>query len=68
MPGMTGLELLPHAKAILPDLPIIMITAYGDAATLRHAREGGADDRCFVVNTPIAPYAAMPAANPGGPG
>src|SRR5262249_4033734 len=27
MPGMTGLELLPKAKAARPDVPIIMITA-----------------------------------------
>ncbi|MGH6725711.1 MAG: response regulator, partial [Pseudolabrys sp.] len=31
MPGMSGLELLPKAKAARPDVPIIMITAYGDA-------------------------------------
>jgi CheY-like chemotaxis protein len=43
MPGMTGLELLPRVKAVRPDLPIIMITAYGDPATLRRATEGGAD-------------------------
>jgi CheY-like chemotaxis protein len=43
MPGMTGLELLPRVKALRPDLPIIMITAYADAAMLRLAREGGAD-------------------------
>ena len=43
MPGMTGLELLPHVREMLPDLPIIMITAYGDAATLRRAKEAGAD-------------------------
>ncbi len=43
MPGMTGLELLPHVKALRPDLPIIMITAYGDAATLQRARDAGAD-------------------------
>jgi CheY-like chemotaxis protein len=43
MPGMTGLELLPKAKALRPDLPIIMITAYGDAQTLRLARAGGAE-------------------------
>ena len=30
MPGMSGLELLPRAKAVRPDVPIIMITAYGD--------------------------------------
>jgi CheY-like chemotaxis protein len=43
MPGMTGLELLPRAKAARPDVPIIMITAYGDAETKRKALENGAD-------------------------
>jgi len=43
MPGMSGLELLPHAKAARPDVPIIMITAYGDAETKRKALEGGAE-------------------------
>ena len=42
MPGMTGLELLPKAKALRPDVPIIMITAYGDAETRRKAIERGA--------------------------
>jgi CheY-like chemotaxis protein len=43
MPGMTGLELLPKAKAIRPDVPVIMITAYGDAETKRQALEFGAE-------------------------
>jgi len=43
MPGMSGLELLPKAKASRPDVPIIMITAYGDAETRRKALEGGAE-------------------------
>jgi CheY-like chemotaxis protein len=43
MPGMTGLELLPKAKAMRPDVPIIMITAYGDAETKRKALESGAE-------------------------
>jgi DNA-binding response OmpR family regulator len=43
MPGMTGLELLPKAKAARPDVPIIMITAYGDAETKRTALENGAE-------------------------
>ena len=43
MPGMTGLELLPKARAARPDVPIIMITAYGDAETKRKALEGGAE-------------------------
>jgi len=43
MPGMSGLELLPKAKAMRPDVPIIMITAYGDAETKRRALESGAE-------------------------
>jgi CheY-like chemotaxis protein len=43
MPGMSGLELLPKAKAMRPDVPIIMITAYGDSATKQKALEGGAE-------------------------
>src|SRR5690349_23267684 len=42
MPGMSGLELLPKAKAARPDVPVIMITAYGDADTRRRALESGA--------------------------
>ncbi len=43
MPGMTGLEMLPKVKALRPEVPVIMITAYGDAETKRRAIEGGAD-------------------------
>jgi len=43
MPGMSGLEMLPKAKAARPDVPVIMITAYGDAETRRKAMEGGAE-------------------------
>jgi CheY-like chemotaxis protein len=43
MPGMSGLELLPKARSARPDVPIIMITAYGDAETKRKAFEGGAE-------------------------
>ncbi len=43
MPGMSGLELLPKAKAARPDVPVIMITAYGDDNTRRKAIEGGAE-------------------------
>jgi CheY-like chemotaxis protein len=43
MPGMSGLELLPRARALRPDVPIIMITAYGDAETKRRALENGAE-------------------------
>jgi CheY-like chemotaxis protein len=43
MPGMSGLELLPKARAARPDVPVIMITAYGDAETKRKALENGAE-------------------------
>ena len=43
MPGMSGLELLPKAKAIRPDVPIIVITAYGDPETNRRALASGAE-------------------------
>jgi len=43
MPGMSGLELLPKARAARPDVPVIMITAYGDGDTRRKALEGGAE-------------------------
>ena len=42
MPGMTGLEMLPKVKEIRPEVPVIMITAYGDPDTRRKALEGGA--------------------------
>jgi CheY-like chemotaxis protein len=42
MPGMTGLEMLPKVKEMRPDVPVIMITAYGDAETRRKALASGA--------------------------
>ena len=47
---MSGLELLPKARAARPDVPIIMITAYGDAETKRKALESGAE---AVLTKPI---------------
>ena len=51
MPGMSGLELLPKAKALRPDVPVIMITAYGDAETKRKALENGAEALPNTVET-----------------
>src|SRR6201984_3564604 len=42
MPGMSGLEMLPKVRAVRPNVPVIMITAYGDEATKRKAAELGA--------------------------
>jgi CheY-like chemotaxis protein len=43
MPGMSGLEMLPEVRARRPDVPVIMITAYGDTETRRKAIERGAE-------------------------
>jgi CheY-like chemotaxis protein len=43
MPGMSGLDLLPKIKVLRPNVPVIMITAYGDAETKRKALENGAE-------------------------
>jgi len=50
MPGMSGLELLPKVRAAHPEMPVIMITAYGDADTHRRALECGAGG---VMSKPI---------------
>ncbi|MGY3602683.1 MULTISPECIES: response regulator [unclassified Bradyrhizobium] len=42
MPGMSGLEMLPELRARRPDVPVIMITAYGDAETRKTALDRGA--------------------------
>jgi CheY-like chemotaxis protein len=43
MPGMSGLDLLPHIKTERPDIPVFMVTAYGDDNTRKLALERGAD-------------------------
>jgi two-component system, response regulator, stage 0 sporulation protein F len=42
MPGMDGLTLLGEIKSRFPDLPVIMVTAYGDDERRRRAVEYGA--------------------------
>jgi CheY-like chemotaxis protein len=42
MPGMDGLELLAEIKQRRPDLPVVMVTAYGDNDRRRRADELGA--------------------------
>jgi CheY-like chemotaxis protein len=50
MPGMTGLELLGRMKQDRPELPVLMITAYGDDNTRQKAMSMGADE---FVTKPI---------------
>ena len=42
MPGMDGLQLLGEIKERFPDLPVMMVTAYGDEERRRLAGEYGA--------------------------
>jgi two-component system, response regulator, stage 0 sporulation protein F len=42
MPGMDGLTLLQRVKAERPELPVMMVTAYGDDERRRRASEYGA--------------------------
>jgi len=44
MPGMSGLELLSQVKHILPNLPVVMITAYGDSENRNQAYNMGATE------------------------
>jgi len=42
MPGMDGLQLLAEIKQRRPDLPVMMVTAYGDDERRRRATQHGA--------------------------
>ena len=50
MPGMSGLELLDEVKSRAPDLPVLMVTAYGDKGTETDAIKRGA---MGVVSKPV---------------
>src|SRR3954468_15676332 len=44
MPDMGGIELLREARQLLPDVAVIMMTAFGTEETGREAKKLGADD------------------------
>lgn len=50
MPGLTGLDVLSRIRQRYPELPVILITAFGDALTHRRARALGAVD---VIDKPF---------------
>jgi len=78
MPGMSGLEL--HAELCLraADLPVVIMTAYGDVATARGALKAGAtdflekpiDDAVLidVLQSAIDVHAALRRGSPAGKG
>jgi DNA-binding response OmpR family regulator len=51
MPGLTGLDILPRIKKIQPEVPIIVITAFGTEEVRRKAFERGAN---AYLEKPIA--------------
>jgi len=50
MPGIDGLQLLDEIKQRRPDLPVMMVTAYGDDERRRRAHELGASE---FINKPV---------------
>lgn len=52
MPGMSGLDLLKSIKAAYPNLPMLMMTAYG---TIDDAVQAMRDGACNYMSKPIAP-------------
>jgi two-component system, response regulator, stage 0 sporulation protein F len=50
MPGMDGLGLLREVKGSRPDLPVIIVMAYGDEERRRQAKEFGA---AFFITKPV---------------
>ena len=44
IPGLDGIETLRRLKAIAPEVPVIIVTGYGDTSSAVHAMKLGADD------------------------
>src|SRR5712671_2017131 len=47
MPGMDGIELLAHIRSTIPEMPVVMLSAFGTVATAVEAIKSGAND--FLV-------------------
>jgi len=44
LPGESGIDLLPRIKSLVPDLPVILITAYGTVGNVVDAMRAGASN------------------------
>lgn len=54
MPGMTGIELASHARAMKADLPVLIVSGYADAEALERALEDAALLRKpFAAGAPV---------------
>lgn len=70
MPSGNGLQMLPHIKAMRPDLPVMIISAQNTLMTAVKSTEGGAfdylpkpfdlDELCAMVARALQPIAARP--------
>ncbi len=54
MPGVDGLQALPHLRELLPDATIVMFTSHADARLRRAAMAAGADQVHEKLGQPIA--------------
>jgi two-component system response regulator (stage 0 sporulation protein F) len=46
MPGMSGLETLEELRQIAPDIPVVMMTAYGELDIIAEAKKRGV--KCYI--------------------
>jgi DNA-binding NtrC family response regulator len=51
MPGTSGSELIRKMRAIRPEMPIVLVSGYLNAAVVQRAREAGADE---VLKKPLS--------------
>ena len=78
MPGKSGLELLDELKRLRPEMPVVLITAYGSVETAVEAIRKGADDYLLkpfgadaldsVLRRVLDGEAAAESAKPSAPG
>lgn len=47
LPGMTGQEFLPILRSLAPEIPVLVLTAYGDWETYQECRDKGAADLMY---------------------
>ena len=53
LPGMSGLEVMKKMKGVIPELPVIMITAFNRELSFSEVIEKGA---CALLTKPLDPY------------
>ncbi|MDT8390058.1 MAG: sigma-54 dependent transcriptional regulator [Lentisphaeria bacterium] len=77
LPDADGLDLIPRIRQLAPDLPIVIMTAYGSLETAVRAMDSGIVeylvkpvdlDRALAVAEACLPRESVPAAEPGGGG